>query len=169
MQGQAHVFVRYAPERIPYAITRYTDEVKRSNVLDKQLAKGATTSANDYSIADIAPGPGCGSTSGPTSRSTTSRNLQRWRDRIASVPPSRAASRFRARRPRPRSGSVLEKFRREGKYSDPKPAGFGSGGRWFVWRWWEVATGVSRPAEAGALHCRSRSRRGGASADMSWA
>jgi GST-like protein len=54
MMGQANVFFRYAPEKIPYAIERYQREVLRLfGVLDRRLADH-TYLAGDYSIADIA-------------------------------------------------------------------------------------------------------------------
>jgi GST-like protein len=54
MMGQANVFFRYAPERIPYAIERYQREVRRLfEVLDTRLAEHEFL-AGDYSIADIA-------------------------------------------------------------------------------------------------------------------
>ena len=54
MQGQANVFYRYAPEKIPYAIDRYQTETKRLyTVLDTRLADRDYL-AGDYSIADIA-------------------------------------------------------------------------------------------------------------------
>ena len=54
MMGQANVFYRYAPERIPYAIERYQREVRRLfEVLDTQL-KDNEFLAGDYSLADIA-------------------------------------------------------------------------------------------------------------------
>lgn len=54
MMGQANVFYRYAPEKIPYAIGRYQREVRRLfEVLDTRLAK-VEYLAGDYSIADIA-------------------------------------------------------------------------------------------------------------------
>ena len=54
MQGQANVFFRYAPEKIPYAIDRYQAETKRLyRVLDTQL-QGREFLCGDYSIADIA-------------------------------------------------------------------------------------------------------------------
>lgn len=54
MMGQANVFFRYAPQRIPYAIERYQREVRRLfEVLDRRLANNAWL-AGDYSIADIA-------------------------------------------------------------------------------------------------------------------
>jgi glutathione S-transferase len=54
MMGQANVFFRYAPEKIPYAIERYQREVRRLfEVLDQRLADNEYL-AGDYSIADIA-------------------------------------------------------------------------------------------------------------------
>lgn len=54
MMGQANVFYRYAPEKIPYAIERYQREVRRLlEVLDGRLA-GNEYLAGEYSIADIA-------------------------------------------------------------------------------------------------------------------
>jgi GSH-dependent disulfide-bond oxidoreductase len=55
MMGQANVFFRYAPEKIPYAIDRYQRECRRLlEVLEGQL-QGHEYLANDaYSIADIA-------------------------------------------------------------------------------------------------------------------
>ena len=55
--GQAHHFRGYAPEKIPYAIDRYTNEAGRIyRVLDRQLA-GREFLAGEYSIADIATFP----------------------------------------------------------------------------------------------------------------
>tara|TARA_B100000945_G_scaffold279488_1_gene245942 strand:- start:488 stop:1159 length:672 start_codon:yes stop_codon:yes gene_type:complete len=57
MQGQAHVFFRYAPEKIEYAIHRYQKETFRLyQVLDNKL-KDNEYIANDFSIADIATWP----------------------------------------------------------------------------------------------------------------
>ena len=54
MMGQANVFFRYAPEKIPFAIDRYHRECRRLfEVLDKQLAAHEFL-ADEYSIADIA-------------------------------------------------------------------------------------------------------------------
>ena len=53
MAGQTHHFRVYAPEKVPYAIDRYTNEVNRLyGVLNKQL-EGRDYLAGDYSIADI--------------------------------------------------------------------------------------------------------------------
>ena len=54
MQGQAHVFLRYFPEKIPPVIARYQNETKRLyTVLDRRLADRPYL-VDDYSIADIA-------------------------------------------------------------------------------------------------------------------
>ncbi|WP_054286701.1 glutathione S-transferase family protein [Gulbenkiania mobilis] len=55
MLGQAHHFLRYAPEPVPYARKRYYDETLRLyGVLDRQLAEGPYVSGEAYTIADIA-------------------------------------------------------------------------------------------------------------------
>ena len=55
MMGQANVFLRYAPEKIPYAIDRYQREVRRLfEVLERQLAAHEYVAGEEYSIADIA-------------------------------------------------------------------------------------------------------------------
>jgi GST-like protein len=57
MAGQAHHFRQYAPEQVPYAIERYTNECNRLyGVLNKQLADNEFI-AGDYSIADMACWP----------------------------------------------------------------------------------------------------------------
>jgi len=57
MMGQANVFYRYAPEKIPFAIERYQREGARLfGVLDGQLARHEYL-AGDYSIADMATYP----------------------------------------------------------------------------------------------------------------
>ncbi len=54
MLGQNHHFRHYAPEKLPYAITRYENEAHRLyGVLNKRLADRDFV-ASDYSIADIA-------------------------------------------------------------------------------------------------------------------
>jgi len=54
MLGQAHHFRQYAPERIEYAVDRYTREAARLyGVMDRRLAR-AEYFAGAYSIADIA-------------------------------------------------------------------------------------------------------------------
>lgn len=55
MLGQAHHFRIYAPEKIPYAIERYTNEAKRLyGVMNRRLARSRYIGGTEYSIADIA-------------------------------------------------------------------------------------------------------------------
>jgi GSH-dependent disulfide-bond oxidoreductase len=55
MLGQAHHFRIYAPEKIDYAVKRYTNEAKRLySVMDKRLAKSRYIAGPEYGIADIA-------------------------------------------------------------------------------------------------------------------
>lgn len=57
MLGQTHHFKIYAPEKLPYAIDRFTAEAKRLyGVLERRL-EGRAFLADDYSIADIATFP----------------------------------------------------------------------------------------------------------------
>jgi GST-like protein len=86
MMGQANVFYRYAPEKIPYAIGRYQREVMRLfGVLDKRLADNEFL-AGDYSIADIATWPWVRGYewSGLTLEGLD--NLRRWHDTIKERP-----------------------------------------------------------------------------------
>jgi len=54
MLGQAHHFRDYAPEKLPYAIDRYTNESRRIyRVVDTRL-KDRDYVAGEYSIADMA-------------------------------------------------------------------------------------------------------------------
>jgi len=54
MHGQANVFVRYFPEKIPAVIARYQNETMRLlAVMDRRLGE-VEFLAGDYSIADIA-------------------------------------------------------------------------------------------------------------------
>ena len=57
MLGQAHHFRRFAPEQLPYAVNRYSNEARRLySVLDKRL-EAVEYLAGDYSVADIATFP----------------------------------------------------------------------------------------------------------------
>lgn len=58
MLGQTHHFRMYAPEKIDYAINRYTNEAQRLyGVIDKQLSRHRYLAGKSYSIADIATFP----------------------------------------------------------------------------------------------------------------
>jgi len=54
MFGQYNHFAAYAVDKIPYAIERYTDEVKRLHrVLEHRLAEAPYLAGDEYSMADI--------------------------------------------------------------------------------------------------------------------
>jgi len=58
MLGQNHHFRLYAPEKLEYAINRYTNEARRMyGVIDRRLAQSHYLAADDYTIADIATFP----------------------------------------------------------------------------------------------------------------
>ncbi|MCB1896188.1 MAG: glutathione S-transferase N-terminal domain-containing protein [Zoogloeaceae bacterium] len=58
MFGQVHHFLRFADEKVPYAIKRYRTEAERLYaVLDRRLAQRDWIAGDDYSIADIATYP----------------------------------------------------------------------------------------------------------------
>ena len=56
--GQTHHFRRAAPEKVPYAIERFTNETRRLwRVMDKRLDNREWLAADEFSIADIAVFP----------------------------------------------------------------------------------------------------------------
>ena len=58
MLGQAHHFRVYAPEKIAYAIDRYTSEARRLyGVMDRQLADRDYIAGKTYTVADMAVWP----------------------------------------------------------------------------------------------------------------
>jgi GST-like protein len=58
MLGQAHHFRAYAPEKLQYAIDRYSNEARRLyGVIDRRLSQSAWLGGDDYTIADIATFP----------------------------------------------------------------------------------------------------------------
>ena len=58
MLGQAHHFLRFAPEDVPYAKTRYSNEARRLyGVLDTRLEQAPYLAGDSYSVADIATFP----------------------------------------------------------------------------------------------------------------
>jgi GST-like protein len=87
MLGQAGHFRNAAPEKIPYAIERYTNESRRLfNVLDKRLAE-ASYVAGDYSIADIATYPWVvAALKAQPEQLDTRPKLRRWIDAISARP-----------------------------------------------------------------------------------
>jgi GST-like protein len=55
MLGQAHHFLAYAPEKLPYAMQRYSKEANRIyGVMDRRLAESKFIACGEYTIADMA-------------------------------------------------------------------------------------------------------------------
>ena len=86
MLGQAHHFLKFAPEKIPYAMKRYAEEAKRLyGVIDKRLGE-AEYLAGDYSIADIATFPWAQSFAMQNIDFADYPNVKRWFDAILARP-----------------------------------------------------------------------------------
>jgi glutathione S-transferase len=86
MQGQAHVFYRYAPEKIEYAIKRYQKETFRLySVLDTQLEDNEFL-AGELSIADMAAWPWVRGYLWAGLEIDELHNLRRWLDVLAERP-----------------------------------------------------------------------------------
>jgi GST-like protein len=87
MLGQAHHFRMYAPEKIDYAINRYTNETRRLyGVIDTQLSKHAYLTGKEYSIADIATFPWLRSWKNQGIDWNEYPHAKRWFDEISARP-----------------------------------------------------------------------------------
>jgi len=86
MMGQANVFYRYFPEKIPAVIARYQNEARRLfEVLDARLGEGDWL-ADDYSIADIANWSWVRTHKWSGVSLEGLRHLQGWMERMAARP-----------------------------------------------------------------------------------
>ena len=84
--GRAGRFHLYAPEPVPYAVARYTDEVDRLyGVLDRRLA-GREFICGDYSIADMACWPWIMPHAKHGQDITAFPDLQRWYEQLKTRP-----------------------------------------------------------------------------------
>jgi GST-like protein len=87
MLGQAHHFRIYAPEKIEYAVNRYTNEAKRLyGVMDRQLATHRYIAGDEYTIADIAIFPWLRSWQNQGVDWADYPSLKKWFDTIAARP-----------------------------------------------------------------------------------
>ena len=87
MLGQAHHFRMYAPEKLEYAINRYTNEANRLyGVLDRRLAEAPYLAGDDYTIADIATFPWLRSHENQGVDLNAYLNVKRWFDGVAARP-----------------------------------------------------------------------------------
>jgi len=87
MLGQAHHFRIYAPERIAYAVDRYTNEARRLyDVINRRLAHSTYIAGHDYTIADIAIFPWLRSWKNQGVEITDYPHLKGWFDEVAGRP-----------------------------------------------------------------------------------
>lgn len=87
MLGQAHHFLQYAPEDLPYAKQRYANEANRLyGVMDRRLAETPFIAGSEYSIADIAIWPWTRFPERQNVDRNDFPNFRRWFDGIAERP-----------------------------------------------------------------------------------
>ena len=87
MLGQAHHFLVYAPEKIPYAMQRYSKEANRLyGVMDRRLAESKFIACNEYTIADMAIMPWLRSYKNQGVEMEQYPQVKRWFDGIAARP-----------------------------------------------------------------------------------
>ena len=87
MLGQAHHFRLYAPQKLPYAIERYSNEAARLyGVINKRLAASTYLGGREYSIADIAVFPWLRSWKNQGVALSDYPHLKGWFDEIAARP-----------------------------------------------------------------------------------
>lgn len=87
MLGQNHHFRIYAPEKIAYAINRYTNEANRLyGVIDRRLAESRYLAGPQYSIADMATFPWLRNWKNQGVVLDEYPHLKKWFDTIAARP-----------------------------------------------------------------------------------
>jgi GST-like protein len=92
MLGQAHHFRLYAPEKIPYAVERYTDEAARLyRVIDRRLAETTFIAGDEYTIADMAIFPWLRSHENQGQSLDDYPSLKRWYEGMEARPAIRRA------------------------------------------------------------------------------
>ncbi len=104
MAGQRNHFMNAAPEKLPYAIKRYTDETHRLlGVLDRRLANHEYL-ADAYSVADMMSYPWVNTSSRVGDPFAEFIHLKRWYDAIKARP------------------AVIEAYRKGALYTNPPAA-----------------------------------------------
>ncbi len=102
MLGQAHHFLGYAPEKIPYAMDRYKNEANRLyGVIDRRLAESKYIACDEYTIADMAIVPWLRFPERQGVNVDEYPKLKAWRDRILERPAVKRALEILAERRRP--------------------------------------------------------------------
>lgn len=111
MLGQVHHFRVYAPDKIGYAIERYTNESKRLyRVMNDQLAKSRYIAGPWYSIADIAIFPWLRSWKNQGIDWNDFPHLKGWFDEIAARPAVQRGVEVLADRRRPITDDKARNF-----------------------------------------------------------
>ncbi len=104
MAGQAHHFLSYAPEKLPYAMNRYRDEVNRLyGVLNGRLADRDWV-AGPYSIADMAIWPWAQGWERQEQDIAQFPHMKAWLDRMQARPAVQAGKALGAEKRRELSG-----------------------------------------------------------------
>ena len=107
MLGQAHHFRGYAPEKLQYAIDRYTNEAGRIyGVINKRLGESAWLAGDDYTIVDMATFPWLRSYERQGQVLEDFPNLKKWFETLEERPAVQ------------RGVEVLSESRRQGGLSD---------------------------------------------------
>ena len=102
MLGQAHHFLGYAPEKIPYAMNRYKNEANRLyGVIDRRLRESKYIACDEYTIADMAIVPWLRYPERQGVEVDEYPSLKKWRDAILDRPAVRRAVQVLAERRRP--------------------------------------------------------------------
>ncbi|MGO1541638.1 MAG: glutathione binding-like protein [Luteimonas sp.] len=92
MSGQYGHFNVYAPEKIDYAVERYTNEVNRLlKVMDTRLDGRDFLVGSDYSIADMASFPWINAYDSAPIDMAPYPNVRRWQEAIAARPATERA------------------------------------------------------------------------------
>ena len=105
MLGQTHHFRMYAPQKLEYAIDRYSNEARRLYcVIDRRLSQSAWLAGADYSIADIATFPWLRSWERQGIVLSDYPHLQAWFNKIAERPAVQRGVKVMAELRRPITG-----------------------------------------------------------------
>ncbi|MFT4198332.1 MAG: glutathione S-transferase N-terminal domain-containing protein [Pseudoxanthomonas sp.] len=122
MSGQMGHFHVYAPDKIPYAMDRYRNEVRRLHgVLDKRLAQSEYLAGADYGIADMASYPWIEVYNGLKPDYAEFPHIKRWHDAIAARPATQRAYALREQ-VNPNAGKPLGEEERRHLFGQGKPA-----------------------------------------------
>jgi len=111
MLGQAHHFLGYSVEKIPYAMDRYKNEANRLyGVVERRLKESKYLACDEYTIADMATMPWLRAPERQGVNIDDFPALKRWRDALLERPAVKRALQVLADRRRP--GPMTEEMRK---------------------------------------------------------